>query len=68
MNKLKSFTQKLFTSKNLKIINYIICILAILIFEFGYCNHTFTERAVKGEITPFYFSACRGVVYLDLIV
>ena len=68
MNKLKSFTQKLFTSKNLKIINYIICILAILIFEFGYCNHTFTERAVKGEITPFYFSICRGVVYIALIV
>lgn len=68
MNKLKSFTQKLFTSKNLKIINYIICILAILIFEFGYCNHTFTERAVQGEITPFYFSVCRGVVYLALIV
>lgn len=68
MNKLKSFIKKLFTSKSLKIVNYIFYVLAIAIFEFGYCNHTFTERLMQGEVTSFHFSICRGVIYIALLL
>lgn len=56
--------KKTFCPKNLKIYNIILFLIAIIIFEFGYCNHTFTEKLIQGEITVFYFSVCRGIVYL----
>ena len=60
--------KRIFNKKNLKIYNIIICCLAILIFEFGYCNHEFTEKIMKGEVSTFYFSVCRGVIYLLAIL
>ena len=55
---------KIFCPTNLKIYNIIIFFMAIIIFELGYCNHTFTENLIQGEITTFYFSICRGVIYI----
>ena len=55
---------KIFCPTNLKIYNIIIFFMAIIIFELGYCNHTFTENLVQGKITTFYFSICRGVIYI----
>lgn len=46
-------------------LNIIFAILSILIFELGYCNHTFLENLIKnGEITKFYISPFRIIVYI----
>ncbi len=56
------------TKRKLKIYNILIILAFILIYELGYCNHTFTERIIQGEITTFYFSICRLVMYILTIL
>lgn len=52
----------------LKIFNIVVVILLILTFEFGYCNHTFTEYLIKNkEITQFYISPCRIIIYISIL-
>lgn len=52
----------------LKIFNIVIVILLILTFELGYCNHTFTKNIIQNkEITQFYMSPCRGIIYASII-
>lgn len=54
---------------HIKILNIVVILLIILIFEFGYCNHTFTENLMKnGEITTFYISVCRIICYILILV
>lgn len=61
--------EKIFTKRNIKIFNWIIAIIMILIFEFGYCNVSFTAEYVKnGQFQHFYFSLCRGVMYAAILL
>lgn len=64
----KNILKKIFSSNKLKIYNILIILISIAVFEFGYCNHTFTEKIMQGEVTTFYFSLCRGVVYAVIIL
>ena len=52
----KNILKTIFSENKLKIYNIIIILISIIIFEFGYCNHTFTENLMQGKITNFYFS------------
>lgn len=60
--------EKIFQKRNLKIGNWIVAILFLLLFEFGYANIDFTRNLLKGEMTIFYFSLCRGIVYLGILI
>ena len=61
--------EKIFSKKNIKIFNWILLIALILIFEFGYCNVEFTTSVLTHRPSEgFYFSLCRGVVYLSICV
>ena len=64
----KNILKTIFSKNKLKIYNIIIILISIVIFEFGYCNHTFTENLLQGKITTFYFSICRGMFYLAIII
>ena len=61
--------EKIFSKKNIKIFNWILLIALILVFEFGYCNVEFTTSVLTHRPSEgFYFSLCRGVVYLSICV
>ena len=64
----KNILKTIFSKNKLKIYNIVIILISIIIFEFGYCNHTFTENLLKGELTTFYFSICRGIFYLVILI
>ena len=64
----KNILKNIFSANKLKIYNIIIILISILIFEFGYCNHTVTEKLLQGEITTFYFSICRGIFYIAILI
>ncbi len=56
-------------TKYMKIFNIFIVIISILIFELGYCNHTFIkELIINKQITPFYISLCRSIIYITIII
>ena len=56
-------------TKYMKIFNIFIVIISILIFELGYCNHTFVkELIINKQITPFHISLCRGIIYIIIII
>ena len=60
---------KIFNKKAIKIYNYIIICLLILIFEFGFCNAQFTHSKLTHiETEGFYFSLCRGTMYIITII
>lgn len=60
---------KIFNKKSIKICNYIIICLLILIFEFGFCNAQFTDSKLTHLQTEgFYFSLCRGIMYAIAII
>ena len=64
----KNILKTIFSENKLKVYNIIIILISIIIFEFGYCNHTFTESLIQGEITNFYFSICRGTFYIAILI
>lgn len=64
----KNILKTIFSKNKLKIYNIIIILICMIIFEFGYCNHTFTENLLNGEITTFNFSICRGVFYFAVLI
>lgn len=64
----KNLLKTIFSANKLKIYNILIILLSIFTFEFGYCNHTFTENLIQGKITTFYFSICRGIFYLAILI
>lgn len=64
----KNILKTIFSKNKLKIYNFVIIIICMIIFEFGYCNHTFTENLSYGEITNFYFSICRGIFYIAVLI
>lgn len=56
-------------TRYIKIFNILIAIIGILIFELGYCNHTFVkELIINKQITPFYISLCRVIIYIAIII
>lgn len=68
MKEKRNILKTIFSEKKLRVYNIIIILICMIIFEFGYCNHTFTEKLMQGEITRFYFSICRGVCYLAILI
>lgn len=64
----ENILKKIFNNRNLKIINIIMILVSLIIFEFGVCNHTFTESKLNRQTSQFYFSICRGVIYFIIIV
>ena len=61
--------EKIFSKRNIKIFNWIAIIINLIIFEFGYCNVKFTTDLVTRQpVQGFYFSLCRGVAYLGILI
>lgn len=61
--------EKIFKKQNIKIFNWILLIISILIFEFGYCNCEFTvAKLTHIQSDGFFFSICRGFVYISALI
>lgn len=61
--------EKIFSKRNIKIFNWMAIIINLIIFEFGYCNVKFTTDLVTRQpIQGFYFSLCRGITYLGILI
>lgn len=61
--------EKIFRKRIIKIFNWILLISLIFIFEFGYCNVEFTTAVLTHRQSDgFYFSLCRGIVYIAILV
>ncbi len=61
--------EKIFNNRNIKIFNWILLIVLIAIFEFGYCNVEFTTAVLTHRPSEgFFFSLCRGIFYLLILI
>lgn len=59
---------ELFNKKSITIYTLISLILAIIVFEFGYCNTIFIKQILNKEIITYNFSLCRVFIYILFII
>lgn len=59
---------KNFSKKNITIYTVIILLVAMIIFEMGYCNPNFVKSIIKGGEVEYNLSLCRIVIYVLFIV
>lgn len=55
---------KIFGKRSITIYTMIILILAMTVFEFGYCNVNFIKGIINNEELIYNFSFCRIVIYI----
>lgn len=58
---------KIFGKRSITIYTIIIFVLAMTVFEFGYCNVSFIKGIINNEELIYNFSFCRIVIYMLFI-